>query len=145
MSVNEIQWWLAIGGFIALLISLKLAEKMPSTQGWHDALASLNSRGGNILILSLFSVYFFHHAMTLFYHLLDMVQNNQLKPDNAFALMALQFASATAFGGFSGALLKTMTGDSSRSRSTDGTTPDSTTDNNSTTNPTNGVNDVPKS
>ena len=72
----------------------------------------LNSRGGNILLLAGLTVYFFHHALKLFYVILQQVQAGTLKENNAVALMGIQFVTTTAFGGFSGSLLTMMQGDS---------------------------------
>src|ERR1017187_8225960 len=93
--------------------------KWPSVRAWGDFVAILNSRGGNILVLVLAAVYFFRYSMILFWELLRMVSNKTVTPDNAFAMMAIQFVTTGAFGGAMGALLKTMTGESSKARSSD--------------------------
>lgn len=116
---EQVQVWLPILFFVILYTVMKWNDKLPSTEAIQEFTATLNSRGGNILILTAGSIYFFRHAIYLFYKLLDLVQGGQLTPDNAYALMSLQFVTSTAFGGAFGALLKTMTGESSKARSTD--------------------------
>jgi len=110
-----------IYGSAALLVwfSLQLLGRMPKVKSVTDLVHAINSRGGNIVVLSASSVYFFSHSIRLFYFLLDMSKDGKIGQDNAFALMALQFVTSTAFGGSFGALLKTMTGDSSRGRISD--------------------------
>jgi hypothetical protein len=131
MQLDGLDLYLIGGTLLTTLVAMQWLGKLPKADSIQSLLAALNSRGGNILILSAFSVYFFHHSIKLFYMLLDMVRQQQLTQDNAFALMGLQFVTSTAFGGFSGALLKTMTGESSKARTTDGV--DGTTTSTSTT------------
>lgn len=123
MAFDKWDVYFVLIGIVVTFVVLQWAKKLPSPAAVQEVLAALNSRGGNILILSAFSVYFFHDAISLFYNLLEQVKAGTLKPDNAYALMALQFVTTTAFGGFSGALLKTMTGESSKARVTDSPAP----------------------
>lgn len=80
-----------------------------------EDLASLsnvvNSRGGNILVLVVLSLLFFQIGMKFMYYLIDLMVNNKLGPDNAMAMLGVQFCTGTAFGAAFGALLKTMTGE----------------------------------
>jgi len=94
-------------------------DKLPSPHTIQDLFTVLNSRSGNIVMLAVASVYFFTQSLRLFYVLMDYSRDGKIGQDNAFALMALQFVTSTAFGGAFGALLKTMTGESSKSRITD--------------------------
>lgn len=119
MQLDKYDIYVAIGAVALTYLVLQYFRKLPSAESIQDLLAALNSRGGNILILSCFSGYFFHHSLVMFYSLLGMVKEGALTQDNAFALMGLQFVTSTAFGGFSGALLKTMTGESSKARTSD--------------------------
>jgi hypothetical protein len=93
--------------------------KLPSTKSIGEFTNVLNSRGGNILILTVAAYYFFRYSMYLFSDLLRMVREKTISEDNAFALMAIQFVTTSAFGGAMGALLKTMTGESAKSRTDD--------------------------
>lgn len=115
------QWvTLALGGlFVTYLLVGSWMKKLPSTSSIGEFITILNSRGGNILVLAVMSLYFFRQAMILFYAMLAQIQAGTLKENNALALMAVQFVTSSAFGGAMGALLKTMTGESSASRSVD--------------------------
>lgn len=96
---------------ILLLLLMQWKNKLPSSDSVNKFFGALDSRGGNILILGSFSFYFFRHAIYLFYNLFSLERGGYIKQDDAFALMSLQFVTATAFGGAFGAMLKTMTGD----------------------------------
>ncbi len=122
-STQRIDTWIPIGFFVMLWALMQWNRRLPSTDSIQKFVAIINSRGGNIIILSVASVYFFRYSMYLFLHLLHMVQDKTITEDNAFALMAIQFVTTSAFGGAVGALLKTMTGDSSTARATDHFTP----------------------
>ena len=111
---------LTFGTLAIALLALMLLDRLPSVQNFHSFLNSLNSRGGNILILFGAGMYFFAHSMRVFYYLFEATRQGFIAQDNAFALMGLQFATSTAFGGAFGALLKTMTGETdSQRRNTD--------------------------
>lgn len=96
---------------ILLVLVMQWKNKLPSSDAVNRFFEALDSRGGNILILGCFSFYFFRHAIYLFYNLFSLERGGYVKQDDAFALMSLQFVTATAFGGAFGAMLKTMTGD----------------------------------
>lgn len=103
-----------------LWILLMFTKRTPEITVVRDFINIINSRGGNIVVLALFSAYFFRATMQLFYHALELLQAGQLKDSNAILLMALQFCTTSAFAGSFGAMLKTMTGaDMMGGRSTD--------------------------
>lgn len=104
--------WAPMMFFVSLWVFMQWHGRLPSTDSIQEFITMLNSRGGNILVLTCLSMYFFKYAVYLFFHLLQLTREGKITPDNAFALMAVQFLTTTAFGGFSGALLKTMTGES---------------------------------
>jgi len=116
---DKLELWLPTLFFVLLWAFMQWHGKLPSTKSIGEFTGILNSRGGNIIILSLSSVYFFRYSMYIFLDLLHMVKEKTISEDNAFALMAIQFVTTTAFGGSMGALLKTMTGESTKARSTD--------------------------
>lgn len=112
--------WIALGTLaITLFVLLLWKEKLPASGSVSDVLQMLNSRGGNIAVLAVMSLVFFRAATHMYYVVLAQIQAGTLREDNAIALTGLQFITSTAFGGSMGALLKTMTGDSSSSRATD--------------------------
>jgi hypothetical protein len=119
-AAERIDTWIPVGFFVILWALMQWYKKLPSPDSIQKFVAVINSRGGNIVILTCSSIYFFRYSMYLFMNLLEMVKNKTISEDNAFALMAIQFITTSAFGGSMGALLKTMTGESSTARSTDG-------------------------
>lgn len=102
--------WIALGIFLAVLVALQIFNKLPKLDSIKSLIAVMDSKGGNISVLVVMSIFFFWSGMKMFYVLLSMMQAKTLTADNAFALMGLQFVTGTAFGGAFGALLKTMTG-----------------------------------
>lgn len=128
LVANKLDVWVPVVFFVMLWAVMQWSDKLPSVSSIQHFVAIVNSRGGNIIILSAATIYFFKYSMYIFMNLLDMVRDKTITQDNAFALMAIQFITTSAFGGAMGALLKTMTGESSSARSTDiRTTPGSTT------------------
>lgn len=119
LLTQDLRFWVPTFIFVLLWALMQWYEKLPSMQSIQDFVALVNSRGGNIVILAGGSIYFFKWSMFLFMKLLNMVKDGTIKQDNAFALMAIQFVTTAAFGGVAGALLKTMTGESSRARTSD--------------------------
>lgn len=120
MTVTDrLELWLPIVFFFLAWAIMQWNDKLPSTKSIQHFVSIINSRGGNIIILAASSVYFFKYSMYIFMDLLTMVKDKTISEDNAFALMAIQFVTTSAFGGSMGALLKTMTGESSTARSTD--------------------------
>lgn len=120
-ATQRIDTWIPVAFFIITWAIMQWHNKLPPVESVQKFIAMVNSRGGNIVILAIGSVYFFKYSMYLFLHLLEMVKNNTITESNAFGLMAIQFVTTSAFGGAMGALLKTMTGESSTTRSTDNT------------------------
>lgn len=86
-------------------------RRLPTIETIKELSLVLNSKGGNLMILSLFSLFFFVSGMRYLYFTINLVQTKQITPDNALLLLGANFVTGTAFGGSFGALLKTMTGD----------------------------------
>ena len=134
MGITErLELWLPIMFFTILWVVMQWYGKLPSVDSVQKFVAVVNSRGGNIVILCVAGLYFFKYSMYLFMDLLSMVRNKTISEDNAFALMAIQFVTTSAFGGAMGALLKTMTGESSSARK--GDIPTNKDNDNDTTSP----------
>ncbi len=111
------QNWLTGMVVLAVWAALQWTKKLPTIQSVHQFTETLNTRGGNILILTMLMLFFFHKSIWLFTLLMDLSKPGVsgeplIRQDNAFALMALQFVTASAFGGASAAMYKTMTSDS---------------------------------
>lgn len=98
---------------IAVVVAiLSLANKLPTTPQLQDVMTILNSRGGNILVLAMLTVYFFYRAEHMYYVVLAQIQASSITADNGIALNGLSFDTGVASAAF-GALLKTMSPDSS--------------------------------
>jgi hypothetical protein len=117
--IENLNWWIPIVFGTIIWMIMQWNDKLPSIKSIQHFVSIINSRGGNILILGVATLYFFKYSMYIFMDLLNMVKDKTITQDNAFALMAIQFITTSAFGGAMGALLKTMTGESSTARSTD--------------------------
>jgi hypothetical protein len=117
--IDRLELWIPVLVCFMTWVVMQWNDKLPSTKSIQHFVSIINSRGGNIVILTIASVYFFRYSMYIFMDLLNMVKDKTISEDNAFALMAIQFVTTSAFGGSMGALLKTMTGESSTARSTD--------------------------
>lgn len=104
---------------LALFALFLWRDKLPSIAAVQQLVGIANGRGGNIVVLVGFSVWFFHTAMGFFYRTLEMIARKELDVQNAVLMMALQFVMGTAFGGAFAALLKTMTGSDSATRASD--------------------------
>jgi len=102
------------------IVAMQWRHKLPEPWVLKQYLSAINDRGGNILVLSLMSAWFFAVSVRIFYYAFELLANKRLDPDNAILLMGVQFVSNSAFGMCFGALLKTMTGSDSMTRGTDG-------------------------
>ena len=88
---------LLVGLLVAFLVVFTTIKTPPSLTGMKDFVEMLNSRGGNMALLALMTVYFFHHAIKMFYIILQQIQAKTLTADNAVALMAIQFVTSHCF------------------------------------------------
>jgi hypothetical protein len=111
--------WIVVSVLLGVWLFLLMTRRAPEIGVIRDFVNIVNSRGGNIVVLGLFSAYFFQATMRLFYYAFELLQAGQLKDNNAILLMALQFCTTSAFAGSFGAMLKTMTGSDMMQRITD--------------------------
>lgn len=115
VSHDEATFWAMLLSLLLLLLS----RRLPAMESFERLVHLLDSRGGNIALLSVLTWMFFLSGMRLIYRLLEMVSNKTLTPENAIAQVGLVFVTGTAFGGAFGALLKTLTGTNSAGRNGD--------------------------
>lgn len=94
--------------FLTYLL-LVFTNRLPTMQSVKDLADTVNTAGGHLILLALFSWYFFGVAMQFIYHVLAMPEEIITK-QNAVVMMSIAFVTGTAFGGAWGALLKTMSG-----------------------------------
>lgn len=84
-------------------------NKLPSNASVHSMVSLIDTKGGNILILGLLAIYFFHRTEEMYYAVMKLVHDGAIASDNGTALNGLLFCNG-AFSGVIGALLKVMTG-----------------------------------
>jgi hypothetical protein len=100
-------------GVIALVVLVYLVlvfgNKMPGMAAFKDFVDAINTAGGHIFLLSLFSLYFFRTAMRFFLHVLGL-SDEVVTKQNAVIMTGIAFLTGTAFGGAWAALIKTMSG-----------------------------------
>jgi hypothetical protein len=99
--------FLAVILFVYLLLVFR--NKLPSMKSFQEFADTINSAGGHIIILSIFSGWFFITAMRFFFHVLGLPDELITKRD-AIVMTGVGFVTGTAFGGAWGALIKTMSG-----------------------------------
>ena len=95
---------------VLVWLALLYSRRAPSIDSVRQFVNLFNSRGGNILVLLWCTIYSFRVAMRLFYHLIELVASGKIDQKDGIVQVAIAFATATVFGMFSGALIKTMTG-----------------------------------
>ena len=96
-------------GFLILYFLFLYLGKLPSMESMQKFVTMLDTKGGNIMVLVLLALYFFHDAQVMYYIVIDKIKDGTLSTDNGIALNGLMFATG-AFSGVSGALLKVMSG-----------------------------------
>lgn len=104
--------WREYGILAALLITyllLVFTKNLPTMASFKDFTDTINTAGGHIVLLSLFSGWFFVTAMRFFLHVLGLPDDVITKHD-AIIMTGVGFLTGTAFGGAWGALIKTMSG-----------------------------------
>lgn len=107
--------------------------KLPSIHSFRILLTSVNSKGGNILLLFALSVFFFVTGIKFVYWTIERMLEGKLTADNAIVAQGFNWISGAAFGMVLSAGLKAMTGDGGQNRSTDITGPGTVTKSTSTT------------
>ena len=94
---------------VAVYLILVFRNKLPGMATFKDFTDTINTAGGHLIILTLFSLYFFRTAMRFFLHVLGLPDEVVTK-NNAIIMTGIAFLTGTAFGGAWAALIKTMTG-----------------------------------
>lgn len=95
--------------FIGVYLLLVFRNRMPSMGVFKEFVDAINTAGGHIVLLAIFSFYFFRTAMRFFFHVLGLPDEVVTK-QNAVIMTGIAFLTGTAFGGAWGALIKTMSG-----------------------------------
>ena len=100
---------LLLGLLAVIYLLLVFSNKLPSMASFKDFADTINSAGGHIIILTMFSAWFFVAAMRLIFHVMNL-PDEQITKHDAIIMAGVGFVTGTAFGGAWGALLKTMSG-----------------------------------
>ena len=127
LTIGYVTFWIVAG----ILGALAMRWGMPSPEVLRQYVAMFNDRGGNIAILTIFSLIFFQSAMAFIYHIIALadIPGDTVSKSQAVVTAGLGFVTGGAFNGAFGALLKTMNPQSERSTtradgtSTNGTAP----------------------
>jgi len=103
--------FLIICYLLVLVPVLMWKGKMPSIHSIGQLAQILNSRGGNIVLLGSFTMFFFIAAARYIYFTIGLLQPGLVMTNETIRQMGMTFFTSTAFSSFAGALLKTMTGE----------------------------------
>ena len=103
------QQYAVFGALLLTYLLLVFSRRLPAMSSFQEFADTINTAGGHIVILSLFSAWFFLTAMRFFFHVLGLPEETITK-QNAVIMTAIAFLTGTAFGGAWGALIKTMSG-----------------------------------
>lgn len=101
--------YIFFGAALVVYLVLVFGNKLPSMKSFQEFTDTINSAGGHIIILSIFSGWFFLTAMRFFFHVLGLPDEMVTKHE-AIIMTGVGFLTGTAFGGAWGALIKTMSG-----------------------------------
>jgi len=98
-----------IAALIGSYLVLSFANKLPSMATFKEFADIINTAGGNILLLTLLTVWSIKIAMQFFYHLLALPQD-QFDKASSIITAGITFVQGGLTGMFIGALIKTLTG-----------------------------------
>ena len=90
---------------LAAIVILSLAKKLPSAEGFDHFLHALDSRGGNLLLLAIFTFVSYEGSIKLIYFVI-----NHNVSQNPATIAGISWVTGAAFGGFSSTLFKAMSG-----------------------------------
>lgn len=104
--------WQGYAALLVILVTyllLSFMNKLPSMDSFRNFADTINSAGGHILLLSLFTLLSIKIAMQFFYHVLGLPGDTITKAEATISV-GMAFVQGTLAGTFIGALLKTMSG-----------------------------------
>lgn len=96
LSIFTVMWW---------------CRRFPSVDTVQQLATIINSRGGNILWLGIFSMVFFFTALRYTYWVLNRIVDGKIDATNAIVLAGFTFITGSAFGGAFTSMVKAMTGE----------------------------------
>src|SRR5260370_40580904 len=98
-----------IAAVILSYLVLSFAGRLPSMSSFKEFADIINSAGGNILLLTLLTVWSIKIAMQFFYHLLGL-DPAQFDKSSSIITAGITFLQGRISGMFIDALLKTLSG-----------------------------------
>lgn len=94
-----------------VLVLMQWQKKLPSVDSIQQFATVINSRGGNIVWLGVFSLIFFFSSVSFAYWVLNHVVDGKISESNAIVLATFTFMTGSAFGGAFTSMVKAMTGE----------------------------------
>jgi hypothetical protein len=107
---NVSRWDFYVIFIVAVFVFLTVIDKLPAVESIRRFISTLDDRGGNIVVLVVFSGWFFTVSIRLFYYAIGLIADNKIDAKDAILMMALTWVTGSVFGGSFGALLKTLNG-----------------------------------
>lgn len=98
-----------IAALLGSYLILSFAGRLPSMNSFKDFADIINTAGGNIILLSLLTVWSIKIAMQFFYHLLALPPE-QFDKASSIVTAGITYVQGGLSGMFIGALIKTLTG-----------------------------------
>ena len=98
-----------LGTLLLCYIFMAHYKLLPSSQGFKDFMDTINSAGGHIVILSVFTYVAIRFAMHFIYWVISL-PGDVITKQQAQIAVGIAFVTGSLFGTFSAALIKTMSG-----------------------------------
>lgn len=112
---------------VLVMVLMQWHGKLPTMNSLNSLANIINSRGGNIMVLGGFSILFFVTAIRFTYWIISKSMDGKVTVENSVAMAAFTWITGSAFGGSFTSMVKAMTGENTKARSTDGTNNDDST------------------
>lgn len=119
VASNHILLWVGAYFLVILWAFMQWHGKMPSTQSIQDLASVINSRGGNIMVLAGFSILFFASSTRFVYWVLQKQVEGKITVELALGTAAFSWLTGSCFGGAFTSMVKAMTGENTKARSSD--------------------------
>jgi hypothetical protein len=119
LHISQIMLWIGAYFIVILWAYMQWHGKLPSPQSFQEIASVINSRGGNILVLGGFSILFFVTSIRFVYWVLGKQIEGKITIELALGTAAFSWLTGSAFGGAFTSMVKAMTGENTKARSSD--------------------------
>lgn len=121
LTVTHGQFVAELSGLIIFftLVVMQWYRKLPSVDSIQELASVVNSRGGNIMVLGIFSFVFFMSALRFTYWFMEKATTGKISAQDTLGLAAFTWVTGTAFGGAFTSMVKAMTGENTKARASD--------------------------